>query len=139
MEGCNRIGRAVVALLGALTLALSTTVVAQETTGTLRGRIVDPQGLALPGVTVTVTGPQGAKSVPTEADGRFTLPFLTPGAYSVRAELQGFKAAEQRNVTVSLGQTVDLNLKMEIGGVTETVNITASVPLIDTSTTTTGA
>src|SRR3954469_332019 len=130
---------AAVALMAMFAMAFSSGVSAQETTGTLRGRIVDPQGLALPGVTVTVTGPQGVKSVPTEADGRFTLPFLTPGAYSVRAELQGFKAAEQRNVTVSLGQTVDLNLKMEIGGVTETVNITGRVPLIDTSTTTTGA
>jgi len=128
-----------VALVAAFAVALSSGVSAQETTGTLRGRIVDPQGLALPGVNVTVTGPQGTKTVTSEADGRFTLPFLTPGVYAVRAELQGFKAAEQQNVRVSLGQTVDLPLKMELGGVTETVNITGSVPLIDNSTTTTGA
>src|SRR3954470_49320 len=130
---------AAVALMAVFAMAFSSGVSAQETTGTLRGRIVDPQGLALPGVSVVVTGPQGSKTVTSEADGRFTLPFLTPGVYAVRAELQGFKAAEQQNVRVSLGQTVDLPLKMELGGVTETVNITGSVPLIDNSTTTTGA
>jgi len=130
---------AAIALFAAVAMAFSSGVSAQETTGALRGRIVDPQGLPLPGVNVTAAGPQGAKTVTSESDGRFTFPFMTPGVYSVRAELQGFKAAEQRNVSVSLGQTVDLSLKMELGGVTETVNITGSVPLVDTSTTTTGA
>src|SRR5262249_19885178 len=101
-----------ITVFGALMVAFSSGVSAQETTGTLRGRIVDPQGLALPGVNVTVVGPQGTKTAVSEADGRFNMPYLTPGVYAVRAELQGFKAAEQRNVQVSLGQTVDLSLKM---------------------------
>ena len=71
---------------------LSGVAAAQETTGTLSGRLVDAQGLALPGATVTVTGPQGARSVVTDEQGRFQSPFLTPGVYDVRAELQGFKA-----------------------------------------------
>ena len=71
---------------------------AQETTGTIQGRVVDAQGLAVPGATVTVTGPQGSKNTVTDADGRFTIPFLTPGIYAVRAELQGFKAVEQKDV-----------------------------------------
>src|SRR6185295_14408412 len=113
---------------------------AQETTGTIRGRIVDAQGLAVPGVTVTATGTQGAKTAVTDSDGRFSIPFLTPGAYSVRAELQGFKAVQQSNVNVSLGQTVDLSsLKMEVGGLSETVQVTASTPVVDIGSTTTGA
>src|SRR5512135_1212197 len=75
---------------------------AQETTGQITGRVVDAQGLAVPGVSVTVTGTQGAKTTTTGGDGRFTSPFLTPGTYSVRAELQGFKAVEQKDVNVSL-------------------------------------
>src|SRR5689334_13322438 len=115
-------------------------VLAQETTGSLRGRVVDAQGLAVPGVTVTATGPQGAKTAVTDSDGRFSVPFLTPGSYTVRAELRGFKAVEQRGVTVSLGQAVDLpGLKMEVGGLTETVQVTASSPIVDTTSTTTGA
>jgi len=124
-----------VALIMAIIPAL-----AQETTGSVRGRVVDAQGLAVPGVTVTTTGPQGAKTTVTDAEGRFSIPFLTPGVYSVRAELQGFKAVQQNNVTVSLGQAVDLpGLKMEVGGLTETVQVTASSPIVDTSSTTTGA
>ena len=65
---------------------------AQETTGKIQGRVVDAQGLAVPGATVTATGVQGSKNTVTDGDGRYTIPFLTPGVYSVRAELSGFKA-----------------------------------------------
>src|SRR5882672_6346181 len=77
-------------------IAVAIPAFAQETTGTIKGRIVDAQGLAVPGATVTVTGPQGAKTTVTDAEGRFNFPFLTPGVYAVRAELQGFKAVEQK-------------------------------------------
>ena len=80
----------------AILLISASTAMAQETTGTIKGRISDPQGLAIPGATVTVTGPQGSKNAVTDAEGRFSIPFLTPGSYSVRAELQGFKAVEQK-------------------------------------------
>ena len=123
-----------------LLLALfSSTLFAQETTGKLQGRAIDAQGLPVPGATVTATGPQGDKSATTDADGRFTIPFLTPGVYIVRAQLQGFKAFEQRGVTVSLGQAVDVPVKMEVGAVAETVNITAAPQIVDTSSTTVGA
>ena len=123
----------------ALVLVTASAAMAQETTGTIKGRIQDAQGLAVPGATVTVTGPQGAKSAVTDAEGRFSIPFLTPGSYAVRGELQGFKAVEQKSVTVSLGQTVDLPLKLEVGGVSETVQVTGTSPIIDTGSTTTGA
>src|SRR6185436_6323113 len=128
-----------VAVLLALLIVNAYPAWAQETTGTIKGRIVDAQGLAVPGATVTVTGTQGAKNTVTDGEGRFTLPFLTPGAYAVRAELQGFKAVEQKAVGVSLGQTVDLSLKMDVGGLAETVQVTASTPVVDTATTTSGA
>lgn len=120
-------------------LAATALAAAQETTGTITGRIVDSQGLPVPGVTVTATGPQGARSVVTDADGRYNIPFATPGAYDVRAELQGFKTAQQKGINVSLGQTATVNLTMTVGGVTETVEVTAGAPVIDTTSTTTGA
>ena len=79
------------ALLLAFVLACTGLAIAQGTTGTINGRIVDSQGLAVPGVTVTVTGPQGMRTAVTDSDGRFNVPFLTPGTYAVHAELQGFK------------------------------------------------
>ena len=77
-----------VALLVIL-LASAGVALAQETTGTLRGRVGDAQGLPVPGAAVTASGPQGSKSAVSDADGRFSIPFLTPGVYAVRAELPG--------------------------------------------------
>jgi hypothetical protein len=127
------------AALLALVLAVAGVAAAQETTGTVSGRILDAQGLAVPGVTVTLTGPQGARTFVTDADGNFSAPFLTPGIYAVRAELQGFKVAETKNVNVSLGQTTTVSLRMEVGGLTETVEVTGAASVVDTRSTTTGA
>jgi hypothetical protein len=74
----------------------------------------------------------------TDGDGRFSSPFLTPGTYTVRAELQGFKAAEARNIVISLDTTTTINLKMEVGGLTETVEVIGAAASIDTRTTTIG-
>jgi len=126
------------ALLIALALGFTAAASAQETTGSISGRVVDTQGLGVPGVNVTVTGPQGARSFVTDSDGNFRGPYLTPGTYVVRAELQGFKTVEQKNVNISLGQTVDLNLRMEVGGLTETVEVSGASPIIDTTRTTIG-
>ena len=81
---------------------------AQDTTGTISGRIVDAQGLAVPGVTITATGSQGGKTAVTDSQGRFTVPFLTPGSYTVHVELQGFNPIDRTDVQVRLGQTVDM-------------------------------
>jgi hypothetical protein len=126
------------AVLLVLLLATAATVAAQATTGTIQGRVTDAQGLAVPGATVTVTGPQGAKTFVTDAEGRFNIPFLVPGPYTVRTELSGFKSVERSGVTVGLGQTVDLPVQMQVGGVTEVVQVTGASPVVDTRTTTIG-
>jgi hypothetical protein len=112
---------------------------AQETTGKVQGRVVDAQGLAVPGATVTATGPQGSKNSVTDGDGRYSIPFLTPGVYAVRAELQGFKALEQKDVTVRVGATAEVPLKLEVGGVSEVVQVTGAARTVDTASTTIGA
>jgi hypothetical protein len=126
-------------LLLGLLLAVPGLAQAQETTGSVTGRITDSQGLAIPGATVTVTGSQGSKSAVTDSEGRYAVPFLTPGTYTVRVTLTGFRAVEQKDVIVRLGQTVELPLKMQVGGVAETIEVSASSPVVDTATTTAGA
>jgi outer membrane receptor protein involved in Fe transport len=113
--------------------------IAQETKGTIAGRVVDAQGLAVPGATVTVIGGQGSRTAITNADGHFTVPFVAPGEYTVRVELTGFKTAEQKGVAISLGFTADLAFTLQLGEVKETVNVTAASPLVDTTSTTVGA
>src|SRR4051812_1831770 len=75
----------------AMVLAVASVATAQETTGSIAGRVVDSQGLAVPGAAVTVAGPQGSRTFTTDSEGRFSAPYLTPGTYSVRVELQGFR------------------------------------------------
>ena len=121
-------------------LALAPAARAQETTtGSIGGQVSDQQGLPLPGATVSVAAAQGTQTFVTDGQGRFFAPFLTPGTYTVRVELQGFRAAEQRNVEVRLGQRAELNLKMTLGGLSETVEVTGSRAVVDTTNTTVGA
>jgi Carboxypeptidase regulatory-like domain/TonB dependent receptor-like, beta-barrel/TonB-dependent Receptor Plug Domain len=127
------------ALCLALVAAASGLAFGQETTGTINGRVVDAQGLAVPGASVTISGPQGSKTVTTDGEGRFSAPFLTPGKYDLKAELSGFKTVDQRDVTVALGQAVDLSLKMEVGGISETVQVVGTTDVVNTRTTTAGA
>jgi hypothetical protein len=129
--------RNVVLTIGISLLSVSP-LLAQETTGRIEGRIVDAQTLPVPGVTVTATGPQGEKRVVTDTDGRFTLPLLTPGAYQIRAEIQNFKIIQKNDVNVSLGQTVDIGLQLEVGEISETVVVTGETSTLDARKTTTG-
>ncbi|HWP98916.1 MAG TPA: TonB-dependent receptor [Vicinamibacterales bacterium] len=121
------------AMFTAVLLFVAAAAHAQETTtGSIGGQVVDTQGLPIPGATVTVTGPQGVQSFVTDNDGRFLAPFLTPGEYAVRVELQGFRPIERRNVQVRLGQRVELtDLRLQVGAVTEVVEVTASSPTVD--------
>jgi hypothetical protein len=124
----------------ALLAVVSPGLAAQETTtGSLGGRIVDPQGLPIPGATVTVASAQGSQTFVTDSDGRFLAPFLTPGSYTVRAELSGFRPLEQQNVQVRLGQQASLSLTLTVGALTEQVEVRGEVPVINTTSTSVGA
>ena len=91
---------------------------AQDTTGIISGRLVDTQGLPIPGATVSVTGTQGTRTVVTDGDGQFTVPFCAR-AHMIRAELAGFETVSRSGIQVHLGQTAQLPLTMRIGGVNE--------------------
>ena len=81
---------------------------AQQTTGNITGRIVDEQGAAVPGVTVTAKNPQPALLEPnvSDAEGVYRLSALPVGIYDVTAELQGFATVERRRSSVNIGQTI---------------------------------
>jgi len=127
-------------LLGvALAFAFSGLATAQETTsGSIAGRVVDPQGAAVPGATVTVTTPQGDKVFTTDDSGRFLAPFIVPGTHAVRVELAGFKTIEQKEVLVRLGQRINLSFTLEVSQVQEVVEVLGASPVIDLSSTTAG-
>jgi hypothetical protein len=113
---------------------------AQEiTTGSIAGQVVDAQGAAVPGATVTVTSSQGSKTFVTDNQGRFFAPYLTPAIYTVRVELAGFSPVEQKNVNVRLGQRLELpGLVLKVGGLEEVVEVVGAPPVVDISSTTVG-
>jgi Carboxypeptidase regulatory-like domain/TonB dependent receptor len=123
-------------VIASMTVMLALPAFAQ-TTARLNGTVVDAQGAVLPGVTVTVTSPQllGANVTVTDGGGQFFFPSLPPGTYHVKAELSGFKTTDQDGVRILLDQTITLPLKMSVAGVAEVVNVTASTPVVDTTST----
>ena len=85
-------------ILATLVLAGATGAWAQgNPTGAIRGTVDDPDGLPLPGVTVTAASPalQGTRTAVTSANGDFIIPFLPPGDYTVTFELQNFRPQKQ--------------------------------------------
>jgi hypothetical protein len=98
-------------------------------TGTLRGTVLDQQGLPIPAVTVTLTSPalQGQRSALTAADGGYVFTSLPPGPYEVSFESTAFSPATA-NTTVPLGLTVEQNVTLKAAGVTEAVQVVAEVP-----------
>lgn len=98
----------------------------------IHGAVTDNSGVALPGATVTVTGPQGTLSAVTDANGSFAINSLGPGPYLITAELAGLQAASY-SVTVVSGNTTLVPLTLGLGSVAETITVTAQAPIIATA------
>ena len=105
---------------------------AQVELGTFTGVVTDTSGAALPGVTVTLTGPDKRSAV-TNARGEFSFAGLRPGEYDVETSLSGF-ATIRRKVAVSAGRRVRLTIEMSIGALQETIAVTGETPVRDTKT-----
>ena len=109
-----------------------------QTKGMIGGTVTDPAGAAVPGAKIIVSGQTGARTGTTNDDGIFRIENLEPGTYTVRVEQTGFKAAVANNVTVFVGRESTLNLKLETGEITATVEVTAGTGGFDLQSTATG-
>jgi TonB dependent receptor/Carboxypeptidase regulatory-like domain len=98
-------------------------------TGTIDGKVVDASGSALPGVTVTLGSDRGERSAITDEEGKFLFGILPPGAYTLRATLEGFEPAE-RAVPLETGQRQTVELKLGLG-TAEEIAVVAEVALVD--------
>lgn len=119
--------------LALFTLLAHATASAQAVYGNIVGTVTDPQGSAVANAKVTITDTQRQVTVTsvTNSDGNFTQRALIAGIYQVRIEATGFKAALQ-TVTVSVDQETRANFKLEVGEVSQVVEITAETPLLKT-------
>src|SRR4051812_22572645 len=108
---------------------------AQQTTGNVTGRVVDQQGSAIPGATVTAKSPSTGfmRTETSDAEGLYRLNALPVGSYEVTAELQGFATVSKKDVEVNVGQTVSIDFEMRVATMAENVTVTADTPLVDTT------
>jgi hypothetical protein len=109
----------------------------QERVGTLAGTVTDPSGAVVPDVAVTVTNiaTHVAITAQTVRDGTYRARDLEPGRYSVAFEKTGFSRYEVPDVIVLLGKTLRVDATMQVGSVTQTIQVTEAPPLIDTEST----
>ncbi len=110
----------------------------EATTGAILGTVTDPQGLPLPSATVTISSQQGSKTAQTDESGRFRFLYLTPGIYSLTASRPGYITAESQNIRVRLLARVRVEAVLTPGA-SEKIEVVGSAPVIDLSSTTTGA
>jgi len=123
-------------LSAAIVLLLScASAFAQQTTGNVTGRVLDPQGAAVPGVSITAKSATTGftRSEVSDAEGLYRLPAMPVGTYDITAELQGFTTVANKGIEVNIGQTVTLDFQMKVAALAETVNVTGATPLIQTS------
>jgi|CXWL01.1.fsa_nt_gi hypothetical protein len=127
--------RRAIVLAGAMLLATHAVSLAQASSGALQGTAMDASGAVLPGVTVTATnGETGLVRVDTTGgDGSYRFPSLPPGTYQVVFELSGFSTVTNNGVQVNVASTRDLDGKLELASIEETITVTTEAPLLNTT------
>jgi Carboxypeptidase regulatory-like domain/TonB-dependent Receptor Plug Domain/TonB dependent receptor len=129
----TRLFRTLTAVIAAA-LLLPASVFAQFDTATVLGTVKDSSGAVIPGATVTLKNVDTGitATAVTGADGSYQFLNVRIGTYIVRAELQGFSAAEAKDVAVTVGARQRVDLAMAVGNVGETVEVTGASPLLQT-------
>src|SRR5438552_1934059 len=115
-------------------LALCARAMAQgETTSAIIGSVFDPAGAAILGATVTIASSENGlrRSVKTDDAGRFGFPQLKPGAYSVKAEADGFQTQQNNSVIAGLGQKQTVDFKLNIASASESILVQEQAALIN--------
>jgi hypothetical protein len=121
--------------LALLLCLLPRIVAAQAVSGTILGDVKDSTGAVVPGATVTLVnaGTGFTRSVVTDPKGEYVAPSMPTGSYTVSAEMSGFKKVSLANVRLGVDQRVRIDLKLDLGQMTEAVEIQAETPLVQTS------
>jgi hypothetical protein len=122
-------------LRSALLVLLAETAFAQTTTATLSGAIRDASMAVVPGAQISATNTVSGSKRTTTSDegGRYILTNLPPGQYDVRAELTGFRTAVQNGVTLAVGGITSLDLTLQVGQISEVVEVRHEEPLVETT------
>ncbi|MEO8592123.1 MAG: TonB-dependent receptor [Candidatus Solibacter sp.] len=120
-------------MIAILCLLIAGSAWAQDTKGTISGRVTDQSGSVIPNAAVTVTnsGTAAKTDITTNAEGIYRAAALAPGEYQVAVTQQGFKKAI-RNVEVRVADRLDISIQLEVGGAEQTVTVSTETPLLST-------
>ena len=124
----------VVGVLLSVCLLMPSAAFAQAVYGSILGTVTDPQGAAVAGAKVTVIDQRKGTqdTTTTNADGNYSVTHLVPDTYTVRVENAGFKVSEQKDVIVQADAGARVDLQFQVGGTSETVEVTAEAPQLKT-------
>ena len=126
--------------IAVLLVAACSPLLSQENRGTISGSVTDASGAAIAKAKVTATetrtGVQTA--VPSESSGAYSIPFLAFGDYTITAEATGFKKFVQTGITLSAGAHPVIDIRLEVGAVTESVEVHEDAPILETANPTVG-
>ena len=116
-----------------IVFAFAVPAIAQGGRAEINGTVIDTANAVVPGVTVTVTEENTGlqRTTISSADGRYVVPTLLPGRYTIKAELQGFQTATQTGLVLLVGQELTVQLTLQIGGVTEQITVTGESPIVE--------
>src|SRR5581483_6108380 len=114
---------------------------AQTTAGSINGQVTDSSGSAVPQAKITVTNKQTQEQrfVVTAGDGTYQVPLLPPGIYTVTTEAPAFRTAVAEDVRVLVNTSALVNVTLQVGNVSERVEVSAAAPLLQTTDSTIGA
>jgi hypothetical protein len=123
-----------------LLLLSSASAFAQQTTGNITGRVLDQQGAAIPGASITAKNPATGltRTETSDAEGVYRVAALPVGIYEVLAELTGFQTISKQDIEVNVGQTVAIDFSLKVATIAETVTVTGATPLIETTSSSVG-
>jgi hypothetical protein len=113
----------------------SSAVFAQQQSGSLSGRVLDSSGAVIPGAQITITDPSRGiqEHAIANASGEYAIPLLPPDDhYILTVTAGGFGTITQKNVSLQVAQAATINVTLTAGSVTETVDVDAQLPLLDT-------
>ncbi|MBV8710005.1 MAG: carboxypeptidase regulatory-like domain-containing protein, partial [Acidobacteriaceae bacterium] len=98
------------------------------------GRVTDPSGASIAGAQVKITNAdtQQVRQTTTDSDGRYQLPNLPVGNYQLEVSTSGFKTYVQQGIVLEVGQNISNNVTMQIGAVSESVEVTAAAAMVET-------
>ncbi len=125
---------AVLILAIVLAMGLATTTYGQIDTGSILGTVKDPSGAIVPNAKVTLlnTATSVSFTTDTNASGNYTFPAIKTGAYQVTVEAPGFKKSVRSGIQLSIQQQAEIDFTLETGDISQSVEVTAAAPLLQT-------